>query len=760
MTVSLTLPDGAGFALTRPPQDEDELHALVELLWGISLPRVQVCPGHVAPFTAFSNAYFSRHPNYAVWYGSRGTGKSLMLAILALTKAILLDVDVTLLGGSMAQSANVHEHNRNLLRFPRAPEWALSKNIATEILTNSGAYIRPLPASQTTVRGPHPNTTLLDEVDEMEYDIYKAAMGQAMQKPNAKGVEIPEYVVASSTWQNVDGCVLVGTPVLTRSGDLPIEQIVAGDQVWTRDGWRTVEASLNMGDQPTLEVVTASGHAIRCTPWHPFWVVGHGWVRADALAPGSHVLAHVLPSAVSEASLSPTLDTDALLVDSVPLDESLVPVGAGVVGVVDGSLAGSSSPTVFRSGDDFQVSRVDASSLKAQVIDFHAVGYGSDDDFVDPTVSEVGTFGAVPPAVLQAVSGVVGRAGPDDTFVGFEVEGYSVVGDPVVSVSHTPIVVPTWDLTVEGTHEYVAGGLLVHNTFTKVLNDARERGMPVYTWCWREVTEPHGWMKKDFIERKKLTVPAEFWRVEYELGEPSGESSAFDVLKIQPFFKAMEPVETRKADSDTEYVFAHPVPEGSYAAGADWAKSKDHTVITVVRTDVEPHPVVYWRKVNRRDWPTMIEMFNDVTARYQAVSAHDATGLGGVITDYVDERTLKVVMTKQKRMPLMTEYIVAVERGEYLLPEHLFNAHKATTVDAVFGGSEGDHLPDEIVSLAMAHRAGTRVPSPTGAQAVKRTETPPKWLSGMQQTPNIIDVVTDGDVRIADERSEVGVFWL
>jgi hypothetical protein len=47
--------------------------------------------------------------------------------------------------------------------------------------------------------------TCLDEIDEMERKVYDAAMGQAMAKPNARGIIIPEMVVASSTWQNPVG---------------------------------------------------------------------------------------------------------------------------------------------------------------------------------------------------------------------------------------------------------------------------------------------------------------------------------------------------------------------------------------------------------------------------------------------------------------------------------------------------------------------------------------------------------------------------
>src|SRR5213595_2423415 len=138
--------------LARAPQTDDELHALIRALWGINLPRVAVCPEHVSPFQAVAHAFFARDPGYAVWYASRGSGKSLALAVLGLTKTFVLDADTTILGGSMTQSQNVREHMSTLLEYRSAPLYALRKNTATSIVTVTGKRIRPLPASQTTVR--------------------------------------------------------------------------------------------------------------------------------------------------------------------------------------------------------------------------------------------------------------------------------------------------------------------------------------------------------------------------------------------------------------------------------------------------------------------------------------------------------------------------------------------------------------------------------------------------------------------------------
>ncbi|CAB4194581.1 hypothetical protein UFOVP1264_36 [uncultured Caudovirales phage] len=502
----MTVETAPVFNLTRPPTNAEELWWTVKALWGVEIPRVQVCPDHTAPFDAFAEAYFGNEFNWVLWYGSRGTGKSYMLALLALTKAALLEINVTLLGGSMAQSQNIHEHVEFLTQYKHAPRYAIESQIKTQITFTGGNWIRPLPASQKTVRGPHPQMTLLDEIDEMERKIYDAAMGQAMTKPNARGIEVPEMVVASSTWQN--------------------------------------------------------------------------------------------------------------------------PVG----------------------------------------------------------------------------------------------------------------------------------------TFSSVMAEAQQKGMPIRTWCYREQLKPHGWMDADFIERKRMSVPAEMFRVEYELGEPAGGSRAFDLDKLNKAFVEMEVVDERHAGNDDEWVFEKPDMGGTYAAGADWAKEADMTVIVVYRTDLNPRKIVYLRRFNRKPWPEMIEAFNRVINDYQAMAVHDATGIGNVVHDLVDERVLKFVMSGRARTEMLTNYITAVEQGKYKLARNTpsFDAHKGTTVEEIYNpGRWNAHLADDVAAHALAHHAAERMAPPAGGQGVKKDQRPSNKFLDITPEQETGPVISVGDVRMVDDTAEgIGVFWL
>lgn len=477
-------------------------------MWGIDLPRKSVCPDHVSPFEAVAHAYWGTEPGYAVWYASRGSGKSLALAVLGLTKAFIRDIDVTILGGSMTQSKNVAEHMAKLLAYKNAPNYAVEKHIASEIRLHTQKTIRPLPASQTTVRGPHPPLQLLDEVDEMDEEIYMASLGQAMEQMNSHGEIVSEYIVASSTWQN--------------------------------------------------------------------------------------------------------------------------PLG----------------------------------------------------------------------------------------------------------------------------------------TFTNVIDNARREGLPVFTWCWRELLQPHGWMSERFIEQKRKAVSEEMWRTEYELNEPSGASRAFDLDAIEKYFvEYPEPLSHEKFMNDESWTWEEPENAGLYAAGADWGKDKDMTIIAVVRYDVHPRKLVYLRRMNKNKYHVMSEAFDTIVKKYSAAAQHDKTGVGNAVNDYLSTEAAKgFIMVGRARSQMFVDYIADFEHGGYRLPrnvEMFYRAHRGATVADVYAPRKWDeHTPDDLVAMALAHRAAGRIPA--GVVAVGVSKDPLPRASDRQFHVKPFDddgLRQDGGVSIVDERyDDVAVF--
>ncbi len=82
----------------------------------------------------------------------------------------------------------------------------------------------------------------------------------------------------------LDCCFAADTIVTCRRGDIPIVDVVVGDEVWTRQGWKHVSASwCSDPDAEVVEVVFANGSKIIATPEQKVWIVGQGWAEVSDL---------------------------------------------------------------------------------------------------------------------------------------------------------------------------------------------------------------------------------------------------------------------------------------------------------------------------------------------------------------------------------------------------------------------------------------------------------------------------------------------
>jgi len=224
------------------PETNDELWEFVRYNLGIEIPRVKVCDDHVAPFTAFSSAFFARGGPIHVWKASRGFGgKSFNLAALSMAEAICR-AKVNLLGGSGEQAERVLDYMNGeevadvMWLAPNAPRHLIKGGFEKGTLKRktelvNGGYVRALMASTRSVRGPHPERLRLDEIDEMDLIIFDAAMGQTMSLR-----DIPAHTVGSSTWHNANGTM---TEVLKRAEEngWPLYEWCYKENLQSNGGW-------------------------------------------------------------------------------------------------------------------------------------------------------------------------------------------------------------------------------------------------------------------------------------------------------------------------------------------------------------------------------------------------------------------------------------------------------------------------------------------------------------------------------------------
>lgn len=87
-----------------------------------------------------------------------------------------------------------------------------------------------------------------------------------------------------------DACIAHGEKVATLRGNIPVQDVVAGDCVATRSGWKPVlAAAMTHADKPVYRLETA-GQTLRATGDHRVFVVGKGFIRLDSIKPGDEVI--------------------------------------------------------------------------------------------------------------------------------------------------------------------------------------------------------------------------------------------------------------------------------------------------------------------------------------------------------------------------------------------------------------------------------------------------------------------------------------
>ena len=430
-----------------PSGTDEELLAFVADTFGYRIPDVDCCPEHQAPARAFCDAYFGRDA-VAIWKASRGFGgKSTLLALLALTEAVTLGADVTVLGGSGQQSERVLETLAQIWRDRSGIQYLFASGPGVRRTTLTfGNTITALPASQTAVRGPHPQRLRIDEADEMSLPLLEAAQGQPM----------------------------------------------------------------------------------------------------------------------------------------------------------------------------------DRSDVQAQTV-------------------------------------------------------------------------------ISSTHQYPDG------TMTTLLQRAASQGWPLYTWCWQETLEPHGWLRQAQVDRKRGEISGQMWSIEFDLQEPTAQGRAIDPDAVEWTFDASLGNSNAAAlEHGWEAASGEPGEQprpGRYAHGADWAQAVDYTVVATLQCDVTPLQLVSAVRTHRRPWHVMIDLLNRAAERYPGPVAHDATGGGSVVAEQVTAReVIDFQMTGRQRRELFISYIAALEHQKLKMPrlEPFYREHKYCNVDDLFGNG---HPPDTVVACALAYHA-------------------------------------------------------
>ena len=288
---------------------------------------------------------------------------------------------------------------------------------------------------------------------------------------------------------------------------------------------------------------------------------------------------------------------------------------------------------------------------------------------------------------------------------------------------------------ISSTHQYADG------TMTEMLDRAeRNSEWALFEWCYRENMAKGGWLSEEQVRAKQATVTKTMWDTEYELQEPNPANKAFMPDKVEEMFDPelgeyagevgckliFEPprvfcpskVHTRfeieaEFDGDGKYQTSYcphchsRLSRVPYILGADWAKEQDYTILTVWRTDETKIRLVAFYRMQRNPWPVMVAEWNRLLHIYGGDAAHDNTGIGDVVDDYLTDHADGVTMVGKARSDMLSNYVAAVERGELTAPrvKFMYLEHKRASVADLYSGGKTNHLPDTVASGALAYYA-------------------------------------------------------
>lgn len=162
-----------------PPESPDALHQWLRTHLDIEVPREPAAEGRAAPFDYLCHAVLGpppdQPPDCVVWAG-RGGGKTFLGAVAtALELLFKPGIAIRILGGSMEQSARMHEHLRRLFERPRLADALDGRITERRVRLRGGSAVELLAQSQTSVRGTRVQRLRCDEVELFDPDVWEAA---------------------------------------------------------------------------------------------------------------------------------------------------------------------------------------------------------------------------------------------------------------------------------------------------------------------------------------------------------------------------------------------------------------------------------------------------------------------------------------------------------------------------------------------------------------------------------------------------------
>lgn len=138
---------------------------------------------HCAPITFVEDVLLDRVQSFLVW-ANRSGSKSYLAGLLTWIRSSLLPrLETLVLGGSFEQSEKIYKAMNDFWESTGlAPYYRAGDPVRQKTCWQNGSEVHVLTASTRSVRGPHPQALFMDEIDEMDEEVYTSALSQPQSK--------------------------------------------------------------------------------------------------------------------------------------------------------------------------------------------------------------------------------------------------------------------------------------------------------------------------------------------------------------------------------------------------------------------------------------------------------------------------------------------------------------------------------------------------------------------------------------------------
>lgn len=173
-----------------PVLAKQALWFFIKDVFGVSIPRVKICPDHNAPFDFVCAVFFEEYLNI-IAVGNRTGGKTLDFSILDVLNSMVNEHCETATVGAIEEQA------KKCYRY--VTNWNerigfLADNVINSLMSKTtyktGSTIEVLTGTIRGVNSPHPHKAFLDEVELMAWPVLQEAFSMAQSSDTIRGQTI------------------------------------------------------------------------------------------------------------------------------------------------------------------------------------------------------------------------------------------------------------------------------------------------------------------------------------------------------------------------------------------------------------------------------------------------------------------------------------------------------------------------------------------------------------------------------------------